>query len=263
MPAQQAYNSKMRQTRTTNRKRFIHQVLAGAAGTPMVLEELRWRVMRMELEDEKQPVGAMTQSYQKSFNRSLRSFLPTLAPTLRIHKIASDNGWAAGLLARVAVYRFDRYALLDRFLSRESASLHFWTNARTKDIWQEGYAGEVEVQDEALMPHAALKMIEPIHYTRSGWPRSGPNRQRELAALGPKWKKRPLVCVRVCTRAIEAPEKADVLAIVRFPTNLPLSVIGPEDLEHRNLGEAGSVPWTLYLRRRGITRIIPPRQRII
>ena len=55
--------------------------------------------MRMELEDEKQPVGAMTQSYQKSFNRSLRSFLPTLAPTLRIHKIASDNGWAAGLLA--------------------------------------------------------------------------------------------------------------------------------------------------------------------
>src|SRR5262249_5918476 len=161
------------------RKRFIQQILADAAGTPMVLEELRWRVLQMEPEDESQPVGAMTESYQKSFNRSLRSFLPTGAPALRIHKIASDDGWTAGLLARVAVYRLDQYAILDRFLSSESVSLHFWINARTQDVWEEGYDGKVEVLNGALLPENAPNRIEPIYYTRGGWPRSGPNRRED------------------------------------------------------------------------------------
>src|SRR5262249_30905588 len=122
-------------------------VLAETAGTPMVLEELRWRVMQKELADEKQPVTTMTESYQKSFNRSLRSFLPTLAPGLRIHRITSGEGWTAGLLARVAVYRLDTVMQLDRFLACPSPSLHFWNTARTQDVWQEGYDGEVDVQN--------------------------------------------------------------------------------------------------------------------
>jgi hypothetical protein len=253
----------MRLTRTTSRKRFIEQVLVEAAGTPLVLEELRWRVMQMELGSENRPAGTMTESYRKSFNRSLRSFLPTLAPAPCIHKIASNQGWTAGLLARVAVYRLDDYALLDRFLSSKSVSVHFWINARTKDVWQEGYDGEVEVQSESMLPVNAPNRIEPIHYTRGGWPRSGPKRRQDLAALGPKWKKRPLVCAKICTRAIEAPVQGDVLAIVRLPTNLPLSVIGPEPLEEPRLRELGAVPWTLYLRRRGATLAIPSGQRIV
>ncbi|HTU21973.1 MAG TPA: hypothetical protein VMG10_28300, partial [Gemmataceae bacterium] len=64
----------MSKSRMTNRKRFIQEILAETAGSPIVLEELRWRVLQKELQD-KNPVGAMTESYQKSFNRSLRAFL--------------------------------------------------------------------------------------------------------------------------------------------------------------------------------------------
>jgi hypothetical protein len=70
----------MRQTRSTIRKRIIQQILTQAAGAPILLEELRWLVMQKEREEEELPVGTMTVSYQKSFNRSLRSFLPKLGP---------------------------------------------------------------------------------------------------------------------------------------------------------------------------------------
>jgi hypothetical protein len=253
----------MGKTRSTNRKRFIQEILAETAGALIVLEELRWRVMQKELQDENQPVGTMTESYQKSFNRSLRSFLPTLAPAPSIHKIASEDGWTAGLLARVAVYRLNQFSLLDRFLNSKSVSLHFWTNLRTKDVWQEGYDGEVEVKNDDLLPENAPNKIEPIHYTRGGWPRSSSHRQQDLAALGPKWKKWPLVCVKVCTRAIEMPAKDDVLAIIRFPTNLPVCVVGPGPLDERSLGKLGAVPWTLYLRKRKATRIIPAKRLIV
>jgi hypothetical protein len=94
----------MNPTRNTHRKQFIQAVLAESAGTPMSLEELRWRVMRKELAEEKHPLMMMTESYRKSFGRSLRSLLPMLAPELRIHKITSSQGWKAGLLARIAVH---------------------------------------------------------------------------------------------------------------------------------------------------------------
>jgi hypothetical protein len=47
-------------TRKTDRKRYILRVLAEVAGTPVVLDELRWRVMRKELAEKKEPVTAMT-----------------------------------------------------------------------------------------------------------------------------------------------------------------------------------------------------------
>jgi hypothetical protein len=148
-------------------------------------------------------------------------------------------------------------------LSSESGSLHFWINARTKDVWQEGYDGEVEVQNEALLPENAPNRIEPLYYTRGGWPRSGPNRREDLAAVGPKWKKWPLLCVKVCTRATEVPAKADVLAVIRFPINLPLCVVGPEPLDEGSLETLCAERWTLYLRRKKTTRIIPANQRIV
>src|SRR5262249_50763837 len=151
------------------------------------------------------------------------------------HKIASDDGWTAGLLARVAVYRLDQYAILDRVLSSESVLLPFLIKARTQGVLEEGYDGKGEGLDGALLPENAPNRIEPIYYTRGGWPRSGPNRREDLAAVGPKWKKWPLICVKLCTRAIKEPEEADVLAIIRFPKNLPLCVVGPEPLNTRSL----------------------------
>ncbi|HTU19460.1 MAG TPA: hypothetical protein VMG10_15475 [Gemmataceae bacterium] len=147
----------MLKTRNTNRKRIIQAMLAEAAGTPIVLEELRWCVMRKELAEEKEPVTAMSEAYQKSFNRTLRTFLLDLAPGLSIHRIAS--GWTAGLLARVAVYRLDQVALLDTFLACPSCSLHCWTNSRTADVWDEVSDGEVEVKNEQLFP-ADVQAVE-------------------------------------------------------------------------------------------------------
>src|SRR6185312_3991697 len=101
----QPYNASMSKTRSTDRKRILQAVLTETAGSPIVLEELRWRVMRRELAEEKEPVASMTEAYQKSFNRTLRMFLSDLAPGISIHRI--EGGWTAGLVARVAVYRLE------------------------------------------------------------------------------------------------------------------------------------------------------------
>jgi hypothetical protein len=155
---------------------------------------------------------------------------------------------------------------LDKFLSSESASLHFWTNARTVDIWQEsdlGPPGKIDIFHEELLPDNAPERIEPLRFTRGGWPRSGPGRQDDLAAMGPKWKKRPLVCVKICPRATASPSNADVLAVIRIPKNLPLCLIGPEVLDAASLNDLPRVSCKLFLRRRGSTRAIPARRRIV
>jgi hypothetical protein len=162
-------------TRNTGRKRIIQAVLAEAAGAPIVLEELRWRVMRRELAEEREPITAMTEAYQKSFNRTLRTFLPDMAPGLSIHRIA--GGWTAGLLARVAVYRLEQTAQLDQFLACSSVSLHLWTNSRTADVSDEVSDGEVEGRDYDLLPENAPDSLEPLYPYGSRWPRSSQQRQ--------------------------------------------------------------------------------------
>jgi hypothetical protein len=241
-------------TRNTDRKRILQIVLAETGGTPIVLEELRWRVMRHELAKEKEPVAAMTESYQKCFNRTLRSFLPVLAPRLRIHRIGS--GWTAGLVARVAVYRLEHVAQLDLFLACPSASLHFWSNSRTADVWAEVIDGEIEVRNKELLPKNAPDKLEPLYAYESRWPYSSIQRQQGLEQLGPKYIKRPLVCVKVCTRDVESPQEADVLAIIRMPANQPLLVIGGTELEEAELRRVEPVPWKLFQRRSGVTRVV-------
>jgi hypothetical protein len=252
------YNVSMPKTRNTDRKRTIQAVLAETAGTPIVLEELRWSVMRKELAEEKEPLTMMTEAYQKSFNRTLRTFLSDLAPGLSIHRI--DAGWTAGLLARVAVYRMDRVAQIDRFLDCQTPSLHFWTNSRTADVWDEVSDGEVEVRDEALLPENAPGSLETLYPYGSRWPRSSTQRQEGLQRLGPKWIKKPLVCIKVCARDVETPEDTDVLAKIRMPTNQPMLVIANAGLEGEALQKMGPVPWRLYQRKRGVTRVIPARK---
>jgi hypothetical protein len=72
-----------------------------------------------------------------------------------------------------------------------------------------------------------------------------------------------LICVKVCTRDIEMPAKDDVLDTIRSPTNLPVCIVGPEPLDERSLAKLEAVPWTLYLRKRKATRIIPAKRRIV
>src|SRR5262249_7380500 len=114
----------MHQTRETVRKRLIREVLEGLGGGASCLDELRWLV-RLQESDCQFGRGnvRMTTSYEKSFNRSLRSFLPALVPDLCLHKVSSANGWTAGLLAHIAVYRLQEYDLLDKFLRSRSASI--------------------------------------------------------------------------------------------------------------------------------------------
>jgi hypothetical protein len=150
-------------------------VLAAMAGAPIILEELRWRVMRRELAVDEEPFKAMTEAYQKSFNRTLRTFLPALAPGLSIHRITS--GWTADLLARVAVYRLGQVSLLDKVLACPSVSLHFWTNSRTADVWDEVSDGEVEVRNQELFPADAPERLDSLYPHGSRWPRSSPQRQ--------------------------------------------------------------------------------------
>ncbi len=253
----------MSKTRSTIRKRQIQQTLAGLGGRPVVLEELRWLVWKKELEGENLPVGTMSVSYQKSFNRSLRSFVPTMTPEFVVHKITTADGWSAGFLARAAVFRLDRVALVDEVLGDDSITFHFWTNARTTDVWQEGGNGEVEVLNEGLLPERAPSRLASLFPGGSRWPRSSPERQQGLEQLGPKWKKRPLVCVKLRTRPVSLPSPGDDVAVIRMPTNLPLSVIGPAKMGEEELRMLRSVPWTLYQRKRGVTRVIPADQLIV
>ena len=50
----------MPKTRNTDRKQILQAALTESAGMPIVLEELRWRVMRRKLAEENEPVMVMT-----------------------------------------------------------------------------------------------------------------------------------------------------------------------------------------------------------
>jgi hypothetical protein len=153
--------------------------------------------------------------------------------------------------------------LVDRFLACSSAALHFWTNAKTIDIWEEGGDGEVEVRSEELLPENAPDRLDSLYPGGSLWPRSSPERKQALNQLGPKYLKRPLVCIKLCTRDVASPEKSDVLAIIRMPTNQPLSVIADATLAIDQVQQVGPVPWKLYQRRRGVTRTIPAKKCVV
>jgi hypothetical protein len=81
--------------------------------------------------------------------------------------------------------------------------------------------------------------------------------------MGPKWIKRPLVCVKISTKATESPSETDVLAVIRIPANRPLCVIGAAVLDAKALDELPITSCELFLRRRGSTRAILARHRIV
>lgn len=247
----------MAKQRNTDRKRRIQAALKDMA-SPIVLEELRWKVMRQELQEEVPPRTELTKADMVSFNRSLRTFVKELTPGLSIHKV--EDEWTAGLLARVAVFRLKDLSQIDQFSACKTVSFHFWTNARTADVWEEPSDGEVEVHRPELMPPDAPESLPTNYKEWSRWPRGGDERRRELERMGPKYLKKPLVCVKLCLRETEEPETQDVLAIIRIPVGQPLTVIGPDPLD------LSAVSWPtreIFRRFRRVTRKVRAKERIV
>lgn len=247
----------MAKQRNTERKRRIQAALKDMA-TPIVLEELRWNVMRQELQEQMPPRTELRKAELVSFNRSLRMFLPELAPGMSIQKVEEE--WTAGLLARVAVFRLKNLEQLDLFVACRTVSFHFWTNARTADVWEESSDGEVEVHRPELMPPDAPDSLPTNYKEWSRWPRGGDERRRELERMGPKYLKRPLVCVKLCLRDTDEPEESDQLAIIRIPVAQPLTVIGPDPLDLNTISWLGC---RMFRRFRRVTRKVRAKDQIV
>lgn len=239
----------MKKVRNTSRKELIRTALKTAASIPIILEELRWIVMRGELHAEQVSRDEMNKSDTVSFNRSLRTFLPEIDPNLLTHKV--ERAWTAGLLARVAVFRLKRWEQVEQFLSCNSTSIHFWSNARTADVWDEVGDGKVEVHRSDLLPPNAPDRLPSLYPGGSRWPRGGATRRASLEEMGPKYVKHPVICAKLCLRDTELPQKGEELAIVRIPAGLALTVIGSVSLNSAKVGLDGC---QLYLRRRKVTR---------
>ena len=61
-------NAVREKTRNTRRKNLIEHVVAEEFGAgPVLLEELRWRVLMREFQEKEQTLSAMTTSLMKSF----------------------------------------------------------------------------------------------------------------------------------------------------------------------------------------------------
>jgi hypothetical protein len=108
---------KNQKSRITRRKLLISEVLE-QLGRPVLLEELRWRCYREECASKGN--CAMTESYQKSFNRTIRCHYPDLVLT----KLPRVDELPSGLVTRAAVYRIPRWETISRFLSSNHACVY-------------------------------------------------------------------------------------------------------------------------------------------
>lgn len=106
--------------RTTNRKRLILRLIAENDGIPFVLEELRWKVMRLEHQAKGQVFDVMTYSAIKSFTRTIRAHMPEVV----IHKLPRPDEVPCGILTRAAVYRLRHWNEIDSFFSADHPCFH-------------------------------------------------------------------------------------------------------------------------------------------
>jgi hypothetical protein len=107
------------QGRDTLRKRFIWSVLSDRKA--ILLDELRWLVLRREARARGTKLKAVTVSQATSFARTVRDHMPDL----RTWDIAMGEGDRApiGLVAATAVFRVRDLAKLDPFLSGSSPTV--------------------------------------------------------------------------------------------------------------------------------------------
>jgi hypothetical protein len=108
-------------TRKTHRKALIEKVIAEQfANKPVLLEELRWQVLLQEYDAKGVPFDEMTVSNMKSFARTIREHMPSVG----IHKLRRPDLLPVGILARAAVFRIRRQALLREVLNSKGLCVY-------------------------------------------------------------------------------------------------------------------------------------------
>jgi len=106
--------------RQTLRKRLITETLNGYFGhKPVLLEELRWSVLREEAKRKGKCLDQVSDSSLKSFARTIREH----CPDLRSVRIPINDAFPVGLLARAGVYRLRVMAEQDSFLTSAEATV--------------------------------------------------------------------------------------------------------------------------------------------
>ena len=100
--------------RNTKRKDAIRRVLHEQFnGGPVLLSELRWRVLESMAEDADQPLVEMTRSERESCNRTVRG----MGDEVKRYRIAPVNNIPFGVAAREACMRLDCLPTIQRLVN--------------------------------------------------------------------------------------------------------------------------------------------------
>ncbi len=106
--------------RQTIRKRLIREVLAREfSSAPVLLEELRWRVLLLEGQTRGEPFEVMKPTHLKSFARTIRVHMPDLI----IDKLPQPDRVPVGIIARAAVFRTAKRVDLQRILDSRTTCI--------------------------------------------------------------------------------------------------------------------------------------------
>ncbi len=109
-----------RATRNTRRKECIRHLLNSTyAGRPVILDELRWAVLGIEIDAGHYAGMTVTRSWLNSFARTIREQFSDYT----IHKIPINGDTPVGLVARAAVYRLPRLTELRQFLAGDDSCI--------------------------------------------------------------------------------------------------------------------------------------------
>lgn len=103
--------------RDTARKKVIRRVLHERfGGGPVLLLELRWRVLEAHADEAGKQVDTLTRSERESFNRTVRVMKDEMAR----YRIGPVNNIPFGVAAREACMRLERLATIDRLVQDTS-----------------------------------------------------------------------------------------------------------------------------------------------
>lgn len=106
-------------TRLSLRKELIQTALKQIDGG-ILLEELRWKILREENELKiGTPLERLTRSNLNSFSRTIREHIPEIV----VYKLPRPENQMVGLVAREALYRFDKWRQIHLFLGGKNPTV--------------------------------------------------------------------------------------------------------------------------------------------
>ncbi len=111
--------------RQTKRKSAITDLLEEIEGRPLLLDELRWRVLRA---DTNSPAKPLTRSFLNSFARTVREQLTHH----EVVKLPISETTPVGLLARMALFRVRDPEHVATFLATPDALMECWYTTSVK-----------------------------------------------------------------------------------------------------------------------------------